>query len=54
MKKLICAVIIAISLFLILGIVGGIEQGLPMANMWWCIPLFVVMWVSGCIGELFY
>ena len=50
MKNTVCGCVLAISLFLVLGIVGGIEQGQSVANMLWCIPLFIVMWASGRIG----
>ncbi len=53
MKKTICGVIMFASLFLMLGIVGGVEHGKSVANMWWCVPLLATMWVSGRIGELF-
>lgn len=52
MKKLICGAISFASLFLIYGIVGGVEHGESLANMLWCIPLLLVMYVSGRIGEI--
>ena len=49
MKKTICAWVIAICIFLIIGIVGGIDHGQPLTNIIWCLPLAVAMWVSAII-----
>jgi len=54
MKKRICATIIAISLFLIIGLVGGVECGEPVGNLLWCIPLACAMWVSAIVGEFMF
>ena len=51
MKKTICGWVIAISIFLMVGIIGGIDHGQPLTNIIWCLPLAVVMWVSAIIGE---
>jgi hypothetical protein len=51
MKKKICGAVIAISLFLIIGIVGGVECGEPIGNLLWCCPLSMAMAVSAVIGN---
>ena len=54
MKKKICAAVFGISLFLIIGLVGGVECGEPLSNLFWCLPLGVAMLVSAVIGEFGY
>ena len=39
MKQTICIIIIFVCLFLVIGIVGGIENGQPLSNALWCLPL---------------
>jgi hypothetical protein len=51
MKRKICAAVMAISLFLIIGLIGGVDNGQPITNMLWAIPLFVAMVVSAVVGE---
>lgn len=51
MKKKICGAIIAISLFLIIGLVGGVDCGEHISNLLWCIPCACAMWVAAIIGE---
>ena len=53
MKKKICGVILALSLFLVIGIVGGVDQGEPLSNAIWCFPVLVVAWASAKIGGFF-
>lgn len=53
MKKKICGVILAISLFLVIGIVGGIQQGEPFRNALWCFPFMGVALASAKIGGFF-
>ena len=40
-----------ISLFLLGGIADGINEGASLSTAWWCIPVLLVMWVSGKIIE---
>ena len=54
MKKKICGAVFGISLFLIIGLVGGVECGEPLSNLFWCLPLGLAMWVSAVIGEFGY
>ena len=51
MKKIICGWVMAICLFLIIGIIGGVDCGEPITNMYWCVPLFTTLVISGYIGE---
>lgn len=41
-----CAFVWIVCLILIVGLIGGVENGQPLANLWWCIPLAVVSIVS--------
>ena len=43
MKDKICAFVIGISLFLIVGIVGGVDCGEPVTNLAWCVPLVAAL-----------
>lgn len=45
MKKLSYAIIV-ISLFLMLGIVGGVETGGNTLNLLWCVPLSAAALIS--------
>jgi hypothetical protein len=54
MKKKICAAVFGISLFLIIGLVGGVECGEPLSNLLWCLPLGVAMCVSAVVGRFGY
>ena len=47
MKNKIFGFLFGISLFLIIGIVGGIDNGQSLSNMLWGIPLTAIMIVSG-------
>lgn len=51
MKKKICGAVFGINLFLIIGLVGGVECGEPITNMLWCIPCACAMLVAAVIGE---
>ena len=35
-----------LSFVLMLGIVGGIENGQPIENIWWCVPCLIFSFVS--------
>lgn len=50
MKRKICGIVFAICMVLVFGVMGKIECGEPMCNIWWCIPLLATMWASGRIG----
>lgn len=53
MIKKICGVLFVVGVFLILGIIGGVDNGEPLSNMWWCVPVMFVMWVLAKVGKLF-
>jgi hypothetical protein len=50
MKKL-NGVVFVISLLLLGGIADGLCEGAPLSTVLWCIPLFLLMWLSGKIAE---
>jgi hypothetical protein len=52
MKKFICKVLIVFGLCMILGIIGGIDNGEPVTNLLYIIPIILVIWVSVKIGEV--
>lgn len=52
-QKLICGCTSFLSLFIVIGIIGGVEQGQPIANMFWCIPLLAIMCLSGYLAGIF-
>lgn len=52
MGKAISGAIFGICLFLIIGIVGGIDCGQPLSNLWMCLPLTLIMLISGGIYML--
>lgn len=49
MKK-VCVFIWVVCLILIVGLIGGVENGQPLENLLWCIPLSAVsvasVWIS--------
>jgi hypothetical protein len=47
MKNKIFGFLFVVSLFLIVGIIGGVDNGEPLSNMLWCIPLTIIMIFSG-------
>lgn len=49
MKQSTMASLIGAVFFLMLGIVGAVEQGAPVARLWWLVPLFAVLIV--CAGK---
>ena len=52
MKQKICLILFALCFVLILGIVGGVENGEPLTNMLWCIPVGVLAWVFAVFGDI--
>jgi hypothetical protein len=53
MKRKICGALFVIGLFLIWGIIGGVDNGEPLSNVLWMLPIALVMWVSAKVGRLF-
>lgn len=53
MKKRICGLIILIGFILVVGIVGGVDNGEPLSNAWWCFPIMFAMWGAGKIGGFY-
>lgn len=53
MKQNICLAIILLGILAITGIVGGCDNGQPLTNAWWCVPILAVMWMALSIGDLF-
>lgn len=51
MKKTLFAVLFCISVFLMIGIVGGVECGESLSNMLWCIPVAVLAMISAVLLE---
>ena len=52
MKQKISFAVFVLSLILNIGIIGGVECGEPLSNLWWCVPLFLVTAVSAVAIEL--
>ena len=52
MKQNICLAIIFLGILAIIGISGGCDNGQPLANAWWCVPILSVMWLALSIGDL--
>ena len=46
MKEIICSIIISVCLFLVIGIIGGVENGAPLSNLLWCFPLLTLTGIS--------
>ena len=54
MKRKICAIISAISIFMTLGIVGNVERELaPISDLKWCFLLMAILGISMYIGGFF-
>ena len=53
MKRKFFGLLFVIGLFLIWGIIGGVDNGEPLSNMLWMLPIALVMWVSARVGRLF-
>lgn len=49
MKQNTLAALIGAAFFLMLGIVGAVEQGAPLSRLWWLLPLSAVLIV--CVGK---
>ncbi len=43
MKQSTMAALIGAAFFLMLGIVGAVEQGAPLGRLWWLVPLFALL-----------
>ena len=52
MKQKICLAIIFLGILAITGIVGGCDNGQPLTNALWCVPILAVMLVALSIGNL--
>jgi hypothetical protein len=52
MKQKICTVLFVLSVVLFLGIVGGVENGEPLTNLLWCIPIGVFGWICAVLSGL--
>lgn len=52
MKQKICTVLFVLSVVLFLGIVGGVENGEPLTNLLWCIPIGVFGWICAVLGGI--
>lgn len=50
MKKVLAG-ICGICLVLTVGVVGGVENGQPLTNLLWCIPLMAVSLVTGFLAR---
>jgi hypothetical protein len=52
MKKVICRSLFILGICAMLGIIGGIDNGSPITNLLWLIPIILVMWVLTKVGEV--
>lgn len=52
MKQNICLAIILLGILAITGIAGGCDNGQPLTNALWCVPILAVMFVALFIGDL--
>lgn len=50
MKK-ISGILFFICMLMLGGILDGINEGAPLSTALWCIPLFLLMWVSGRMAD---
>ena len=51
MKEKICVAIIGICMLLIIGLFGGVDNGEPVTNLVWCVPLLAVIVVCNLFLE---
>lgn len=51
MKQKFFTVLSVLCVVLMIGIVGGVENGEPLSNMFWCIPLMALAYVFAVMGE---
>ena len=51
-KKTLCTTVVMIGLFLIVGIIGGVDTGKPLSNVVWCFPILSAMIAAVLIGKL--
>lgn len=52
MKQKFFMVMSVLCIVLMIGIVGGVENGEPLSNMFWCIPTMLLAWVFAVLGGL--
>lgn len=52
MKKFICRILFILGICAMLGIIGGIDNGSPITNLLYIIPIILVMWVLAEVGEV--
>lgn len=48
--KNILRAISVLSFVLMIGVIGGVDNGEPLTNMLWTIPLFALSIFTGCLG----
>lgn len=49
--QVLCWIVCGIGLVLTIGIVGGVENGQALTNLWWCIPLMLTSLVAGFVAR---
>lgn len=47
----VAAFVFGTSLLGVIGLVGGVENGMPVINLLWCIPLIALMALTVCVME---
>ena len=52
MKQKIYLTMFVLCIVLTLGIVGGVEGGEPLSNLFWCIPTAILAGVFAILGEI--
>ena len=52
MKQKICMVLFILCVVLIVGIFGGVENGKPLTNLLWCVPIGFLGWVFAVVGDI--
>ena len=52
MKQKFFTVLSVLCVVLMIGIVGGVECGEPVSNLFWCIPSMFFAWVFAVLGGL--
>ena len=50
MKEKFCLIVFVLSAFFMFGVIGGIERGQSLKNIWACLVLLAIMYVSYKIG----
>lgn len=51
MRKKIFGTLLFVEFLLLCGIGEGVYQGEPIANVLWCLPLFLCMYVSAKLAK---